>query len=133
MFYPLERERTEDVHWALKHFKGIGWVDLIYTDYAKQYKKSARMLGIPYDHAWQGHPRSNAVAERHGGTNQDAIRACCVTGGLPGCFWPFIGTCVCVLSNARRHSDGPRTFNGSDRSSRGDCSLRVRLCGSALR
>ena len=46
-FYPLKRERTEDVYWALKHFVGTSLVDLLYTDGAKQFKISARMLGFP--------------------------------------------------------------------------------------
>ena len=105
-FYPMKRERTEDCYWSLKHFKGESYVELLYTDDAPQYRRCSKMLGIPWDHSEPGQPRNNAIAEALGGSKQDAIRACSVTGGLPGCFWPFVGTAVTVLRNARKHEDG---------------------------
>ena len=106
MFYPLKHERTEDVYWALKHFKGLSQVDLLYSDDAPQFRRAARMLGIPWDHSQPGQPKSNSIAESLGGVSVDTIRACCVTAGLPACLWNFVGPTAAVSRNAWRHEDG---------------------------
>ena len=100
MFYPMMRERTEDVYWASKHFVGTSSVDLLYTDEAKQLKRSARMLGIPWDHSEPGQPKNNSIAEALGGVSTSTIRACCVTAGFPACLWPFVGQTAAVHRNA---------------------------------
>merc|ERR1712032_1685472 len=102
----MMRERTEDVYWAIKHFVGTSSVDLLYTDEAKQLKRSAKMLGIPWDHSEPGQPKNKSIAESLGGVSVDTIRACCVTGGLPASLWPFAGSTQAIHRNAWRREDG---------------------------
>ena len=105
-FYPVKRKGTEDSYWAIKHFQGTSKWDLLYTDKARQFRKSAAWLGVPWDCAPPGDPASNAFAEAHVGSVCGAIRACSITAGLPACFWPFIGACIVMLRNIWKHQDG---------------------------
>ena len=105
-YYPLKRRRTEDAYWAIKHFVGQLQVDLLYTDDAKEYKRSARMLGIPWDRSVPGQPKSNSIAESLVGVSTDTVRACCVTAGFPSCLWPFVGPTQAIQRNAWTHEDG---------------------------
>ena len=89
-----------DCYWAIKHFKGEEYVDMLFTDDARQLRRAAKKLGISCDHSQAGVPRSNAIAEALVGSVCDAIRACSVSVGLPDCFWQFIGSCICILRNA---------------------------------
>ena len=82
-FYPLKSEHTEDVYWAMKHFKSTSMVDLYYTDKAPQFWRSARLLGVPWDHSEPGQPKNNSIAEALGNVSVSTIRACCVTAGFP--------------------------------------------------
>ena len=86
-FYPLKRERTEDVYFAIKSFVGTAKIDLLYTDDADPLRRAARLLGVPWDRSQPGQPKNNSIAESHVGVSNDTIRACCVTAGLPACFW----------------------------------------------
>ena len=102
----MKRKRTEECYWAIRHFKGTSFVDLLFSDDAKQFRRSTKLLGVPWEHAQPGQPKSNGIAEALVGSLNDAIRACCVTAGLPSCFWPFVGVTVAILRNAWRHEDG---------------------------
>ena len=86
-----------DCYWAIKHFKGCDYVDLLFSDDARQLRRAAKKLGISWDHSQAGVPRSNAIAEALVGSICDAIRACSITAGLPACFWQFLGAAICFL------------------------------------
>ena len=97
---------TDDTFWALQHFKGKAYCELLYSDDAKQIRKASRSLRIPWDHAQAGVSRTNAIAESLVGSQCDAIRALMVIAGLPACFWPFVGVAMVMFRNTSIHDDG---------------------------
>ena len=63
MFYPIKKKGTGDAYWSIKHFQGTSKWDLLYTDKARQFRRSAAWLGVPWQHCHEGDPTSNAMAE----------------------------------------------------------------------
>ena len=108
---PNEKTNTRDCYWAIKHFKGEEYVDMLFTDDARQLRRAAKKLDISWDHSQAGVPRSNAIAEALIGSVTDAIRACSVSASLPACFWSFLGACICFLRNVFVHDDGESAYH----------------------
>ena len=62
-FYLTKANRTWDVFWALKHFKGTDLWETYRSDKAKTIKRAVRALGVNWEHSQPGVSRNNALAE----------------------------------------------------------------------
>ena len=69
----MKGQSTVDCYWATKHCKGEEYVDMLFTDDARQLRRAANKLGITWDHSQAGVPRSNAIAEALVGSVCDAV------------------------------------------------------------